>query len=242
MYAQKHSRSSKASLYSDDTVTSSIALTYPHRPSPRRSLKPAIASKHYGFTPSALLAKAGIMPKTAASSKSSGNRIVQGTGTVVVGHEDVNKAKVPVSALDIVQTETKGIVFIKNAGQMPNFPRFGGKKVTPHSRTARSLQFRSSSSPAPTPSTISTNATSHPHGPLQNRRRPFRDHRHWWRPRHAPPTTRRVPRAEKTHMATIVLANHLDELERAIDDGVIVIKACSSLRGSCDGTRACDAC
>ena len=131
-------------------MTCSIALTYPHRPSPRRSLKPAIASKHYGFTPSALLAKAGIMPKTAASSKSSGNRIVQGTGTVVVGHEDVNKAKVPVSALDIVQTETKGIVFIKNAGQMPNFPRFGEKKVTPHSRTARSLQFRSSSSPAPT--------------------------------------------------------------------------------------------
>jgi len=109
------------------------------------ALKPAIASKQYGFedTLSALVAEAAlaVMPNNPKNfnvdnvrvvkimgGNLAGSRVVQG---MVFGREPegvvkkVTRAKVAVftSALDIAQTETKGTVLIKNADEMLNFTR-----------------------------------------------------------------------------------------------------------------------
>ncbi|KAF7289927.1 hypothetical protein MIND_01367700 [Mycena indigotica] len=107
------------------------------------ALKPAIASKQYGFEDplSALIAEAAlaVMPTNPSNfnvdnvrvvkimgGSLAGSRVVQG---MVFGREPegtvkhAKKAKVAVftSALDIAQTETKGTVLIKNAEEMLNF-------------------------------------------------------------------------------------------------------------------------
>jgi len=110
-----------------------------------QALKPAIASKQYGYedTLAALVAEAAVavMPtnprnfnidnvrvvKIMGGSLAS-SRVVQG---MVFGREPesmikkVSKAKVAVftCALDIAQTETKGTVLLKNADEMLNFTR-----------------------------------------------------------------------------------------------------------------------
>lgn len=108
-----------------------------------QALKPAIASKQYGFEDmlSSLVADAAlaIMPPNPKNfnvdnvrvvkimgGSLAGSRVVQG---MVFGREPegtikkVHKAKVAVftSALDVAQTETKGTVLIKNAEEMLNF-------------------------------------------------------------------------------------------------------------------------
>lgn len=109
------------------------------------ALKPAIASKQYGYedTLSSLVAEAAlaVMPKNPRNfnvdnvrvvkimgGSLSGSKVVQG---MVFGREPegiikkVSGAKVAVftSALDIAQTETKGTVLLKNADEMLNFTR-----------------------------------------------------------------------------------------------------------------------
>ncbi|KIJ66151.1 hypothetical protein HYDPIDRAFT_174826 [Hydnomerulius pinastri MD-312] len=109
------------------------------------ALKPAIASKQYGFedTLAALVAEAAlaVMPNNPKNfnvdnvrvvkimgGSLAGSRVVQG---MVFGREPegnikkATKAKVAVftSALDVAQTETKGTVLIKNADEMLNFTR-----------------------------------------------------------------------------------------------------------------------
>ncbi|EIW80609.1 T-complex protein 1 [Coniophora puteana RWD-64-598 SS2] len=109
------------------------------------AVKPAIASKQYGFEDmlSALVAEAAlaVMPNDPKNfnvdnvrvvkimgGSLEGSRVVQG---MVFGREPeglikkVTKAKVAVftSALDIAQTETKGTVLLKNAEEMLNFTR-----------------------------------------------------------------------------------------------------------------------
>ncbi|KAK0237996.1 chaperonin Cpn60/TCP-1 family [Armillaria nabsnona] len=109
------------------------------------ALKPAIASKQYGFedTLSALVAEAAlaVMPANPKNfnvdnvrvvkimgGSLAGSKVVQG---MVFGREPegmikkVTKAKVAVftSALDVAQSETKGTVLIKNADEMLNFTR-----------------------------------------------------------------------------------------------------------------------
>ncbi|KAJ3894504.1 chaperonin Cpn60/TCP-1 family [Lentinula edodes] len=109
------------------------------------ALKPAIASKQYGFEDplSALVAEAAlaVMPPNPKNFNVdnvrvvkimggglSASRVVQG---MVFGREPetmlkkVTRAKVAVftSALDIAQTETKGTVLIKNADEMLNFTK-----------------------------------------------------------------------------------------------------------------------
>lgn len=107
------------------------------------ALKPAIASKQYGYedTLASLVAEAAlaIMPANAKNfnvdnirvvkimgGSLSGSRVVQG---MVFGREPegmvkkVTRGKVAVftGALDVAQTETKGTVLIKNAEEMLNF-------------------------------------------------------------------------------------------------------------------------
>ncbi|KAF7300666.1 hypothetical protein HMN09_00952100 [Mycena chlorophos] len=107
------------------------------------ALKPAIASKQYGFEDplAALIAEAAlaVMPTNPHNfnvdnvrvvkimgGSLAGSKVVQG---MVFGREpegtvkNAKKAKVAVftSALDIAQTETKGTVLIKNAEEMLNF-------------------------------------------------------------------------------------------------------------------------
>ncbi|KAG1759252.1 chaperonin Cpn60/TCP-1 family [Suillus occidentalis] len=109
------------------------------------ALKPAIASKQYGYedTLSSLVAEAAlaVMPKNPKNfnvdnvrvvkimgGSLSGSKVVQG---MVFGREPegiikkVTGAKVAVftCALDIAQTETKGTVLLKNADEMLNFTR-----------------------------------------------------------------------------------------------------------------------
>lgn len=109
------------------------------------ALKPAIASKQYGYedTLSSLVAEAAlaVMPKNPKNfnvdnvrvvkimgGSLSGSKVVQG---MVFGREPegiikkVSGAKVAVftCALDIAQTETKGTVLLKNADEMLNFTR-----------------------------------------------------------------------------------------------------------------------
>ncbi|KAG0694950.1 chaperonin Cpn60/TCP-1 family [Suillus ampliporus] len=109
------------------------------------ALKPAIASKQYGYEDvlSSLVAEAAlaVMPKNPKNfnvdnvrvvkimgGSLSGSKVVQG---MVFGREPegivkkVSNAKVAVftSALDVAQTETKGTVLIKNADEMLNFTR-----------------------------------------------------------------------------------------------------------------------
>ncbi|KAG2347598.1 T-complex protein 1 [Suillus weaverae] len=109
------------------------------------ALKPAIASKQYGYedTLSSLVAEAAlaVMPKNPKNFNVdnvrvvkimggglSGSKVVQG---MVFGREPegiikkVSGAKVAVftSALDVAQTETKGTVLLKNADEMLNFTR-----------------------------------------------------------------------------------------------------------------------
>ncbi|KAG1742495.1 chaperonin Cpn60/TCP-1 family [Suillus lakei] len=109
------------------------------------ALKPAIASKQYGYedTLSSLVAEAAlaVMPKNPKNfnvdnvrvvkimgGSLPGSKVVQG---MVFGREPegiikkVSNAKVAVftSALDIAQTETKGTVLLKNADEMLNFTR-----------------------------------------------------------------------------------------------------------------------
>ncbi|KAG2753959.1 T-complex protein 1 [Suillus brevipes Sb2] len=109
------------------------------------ALKPAIASKQYGYedTLSSLVAEAAlaVMPKNPKNfnvdnvrvvkimgGSLSGSKVVQG---MVFGREPegiikkVSGAKVTVftCALDIAQTETKGTVLLKNADEMLNFTR-----------------------------------------------------------------------------------------------------------------------
>ncbi|KAF9074511.1 chaperonin Cpn60/TCP-1 family [Rhodocollybia butyracea] len=123
-----------------------FSLPSPLTPSSLASaLKPAIASKQYGFEDplAALVAEAAlaVMPPNPKNfnvdnvrvvkilgGSLSGSRVVQG---MVFGREPesmvkkVTKAKVAVftSALDIAQTETKGTVLLKNADEMLNFTR-----------------------------------------------------------------------------------------------------------------------
>ncbi|KAG2131731.1 chaperonin Cpn60/TCP-1 family [Suillus bovinus] len=109
------------------------------------ALKPAIASKQYGYEDalSSLVAEAAlaVMPKNPKNfnvdnvrvvkimgGSLSGSKVVQG---MVFGREPegiikkVSSAKVAVftCALDIAQTETKGTVLLKNADEMLNFTR-----------------------------------------------------------------------------------------------------------------------
>lgn len=109
------------------------------------ALKPAIASKQYGYedTLSSLVAEAAlaVMPKNPKNfnvdnvrvvkimgGSLSGSKVVQG---MVFGRQPegiikkVSGAKVAVftCALDIAQTETKGTVLLKNADEMLNFTR-----------------------------------------------------------------------------------------------------------------------
>lgn len=109
------------------------------------ALKPAIASKQYGYedTLSSLVAEAAlaVMPKNPKNfnvdnvrvvkimgGSLSGSKVVQG---MVFGREPegiikkVSGAKVAIftCALDIAQTETKGTVLLKNADEMLNFTR-----------------------------------------------------------------------------------------------------------------------
>ena len=109
----------------------------------RTALKPAIASKQYGYEDqlSALVAEAAlsIMPTNPKNfnvdnvrvvkimgGSLAGSKVVQG---MVFGREPegtvkkTSRAKVAVftTALDISQTETKGTVLIKNADEMLNF-------------------------------------------------------------------------------------------------------------------------
>ncbi len=109
----------------------------------RTALKPAIASKQYGYEDqlAALVAEAAlsIMPTNPKNfnvdnvrvvkimgGSLAGSKVVQG---MVFGREPegtvkkTTRAKVAVftTALDISQTETKGTVLIKNADEMLNF-------------------------------------------------------------------------------------------------------------------------
>ncbi|KAI3610523.1 t-complex protein 1 [Moniliophthora roreri] len=109
------------------------------------ALKPAIASKQYGFedTLSSLVAEAAlaVMPPNPKNFNVDNVRVVKIMGGnlsaskvvlgMVFGREPegiikkVTRAKVAVftSALDIAQTETKGTVLIKSADEMLNFTR-----------------------------------------------------------------------------------------------------------------------
>ncbi|KAF8557820.1 T-complex protein 1 [Imleria badia] len=134
----------KALAELEDLSTSSLPSPFTQS-SLAEALKPAIASKQYGFedTLSALVAEAAlaVMPNNAKNfnvdnvrvvkimgGNLAGSRVVQG---MVFGREPegvikkVTRAKVAVftSALDIAQTETKGTVLIKNADEMLNFTR-----------------------------------------------------------------------------------------------------------------------
>ncbi|KAG9312279.1 chaperonin Cpn60/TCP-1 family [Chiua virens] len=134
----------KALAELENLSTSSLPLPFTHA-SLAEALKPAIASKQYGFedTLSALVAEAAlaVMPNNPKNfnvdnirvvkimgGNLAGSRVVQG---MVFGREPegiikkVSKAKVAVftSALDIAQTETKGTVLIKSADEMLNFTR-----------------------------------------------------------------------------------------------------------------------
>lgn len=127
-----------------DLSTSSLPSPFTQS-SLAEALKPAIASKQYGFedTLSALVAEAAlaVMPTNPKNfnvdnvrvvkimgGNLAGSRVVQG---MVFGREPegiikkVTRAKVAVftSALDVAQTETKGTVLIKNADEMLNFTR-----------------------------------------------------------------------------------------------------------------------
>ncbi|EGN92785.1 hypothetical protein SERLA73DRAFT_190646 [Serpula lacrymans var. lacrymans S7.3] len=135
---------SKALTELENLSTSSLPSPFTHS-SLAEALKPAIASKQYGFEDilSSLVAEAAlaVMPKNPKyfnvdnvrvvkimGGSLSGSRVVQG---MVFGREPegmvkkVAKAKVAVftSALDVAQTETKGTVLIKNADEMLNFTR-----------------------------------------------------------------------------------------------------------------------
>ncbi|KAH7929510.1 T-complex protein 1 [Leucogyrophana mollusca] len=128
----------------ENLSTSSLPSPFTHS-TLSTALKPAIASKQYGFedTLASLVAEAAlaVMPKNPKNfnvdnvrvvkimgGSLAGSRVVQG---MVFGREPegmikkVTKAKVAVftSALDIAQTETKGTVLIKNADEMLNFTR-----------------------------------------------------------------------------------------------------------------------
>ncbi|KAF9014909.1 chaperonin Cpn60/TCP-1 family [Cyathus striatus] len=123
---------------------SSTTLPSPlNQPSLVTALKPAIASKQYGYEDilSSLVAEAAlsIMPPNPKNFNVDNVRVVKIMGGglnmskvvqgMVFGREPeglvkkVTKAKVAVftSALDISQTETKGTVLIKNANDMLNF-------------------------------------------------------------------------------------------------------------------------
>lgn len=127
---------------SSDLSTSSLPNPFTHE-SLSAALKPAIASKQYGYEDilASLVAEAAlaVMPNNPKNfnvdnvrvvkimgGSLSGSKVVQG---MVFGRESegmvkkVLKAKVAVftSALDIAQTETKGTVLIKNADEMLNF-------------------------------------------------------------------------------------------------------------------------
>ncbi|KAH7912712.1 chaperonin Cpn60/TCP-1 family [Hygrophoropsis aurantiaca] len=134
----------KALAELENLSTSSLPSPFTHA-TLSTALKPAIASKQYGFedTLSSLVAEAAlaVMPKNPKNfnvdnvrvvkimgGSLAGSRVVQG---MVFGREPegmikkVTRAKVAVftSALDIAQTETKGTVLIKNADEMLNFTR-----------------------------------------------------------------------------------------------------------------------
>ncbi|KII95416.1 hypothetical protein PLICRDRAFT_693635 [Plicaturopsis crispa FD-325 SS-3] len=122
--------------------TSSLPSPFTHT-TLAEALKPAIASKQYGYedTLASLVAEAAlaVMPNNPKNfnvdnvrvvkimgGSLAGSKVVQG---MVFGREPegtvkkVSKCKVAVftSALDVAQTETKGTVLIKNADEMLNF-------------------------------------------------------------------------------------------------------------------------
>ncbi|KAG2031202.1 chaperonin Cpn60/TCP-1 family [Suillus americanus] len=135
---------SKALVELENLSTSSLPSPFTQE-SLVTALKPAIASKQYGYedTLSSLVAEAAlaVMPKNPKNfnvdnvrvvkimgGSLSGSKVVQG---MVFGREPegiikkVSGAKVAVftCALDIAQTETKGTVLLKSADEMLNFTR-----------------------------------------------------------------------------------------------------------------------
>jgi T-complex protein 1 subunit theta len=141
-------------FYTVDTITRPtllLELSTFSLPSPLTSsaliaaLKPAIASKQYGFedTLSELVAEAAltVMPSNPKNFNVDNVRVVKIMGGSLEGSKVVpgmvfprepegmikkaTKAKVAVftSAVDISQSETKGTVLLKNAEEMLNFTR-----------------------------------------------------------------------------------------------------------------------
>ncbi|KAI0366780.1 T-complex protein 1 [Pilatotrama ljubarskyi] len=136
---------SQKALAELETLSTSTLPSPPTKPTLAAALKPAIASKQYGYEDllAGLVAEAAltVMPPNPKNfnvdnvrvvkimgGNLSGSRVVRG---MVFGREPegivkkVKKAKVAVftCALDIAQTETKGTVLIKSADEMLNFTR-----------------------------------------------------------------------------------------------------------------------
>lgn len=275
----------KKALEELDTLSASSLPTPLTKSSLESALKPAIASKQYGFedTLAALVAEAAlvVMPPNPKNFNVDNVRVVKIMGGSLAGSKvvrgmvfnrepegavkRVEKAKVAVftSGLDIAQTETKGTVLIHNAEEMLNFTAGeekhmekifkeiadSGVKVIVAGSTVGELALhfldRLGIAVVKVLSKFDlrrlcrvVNAT-----PLARMGPPTPEEAGYVDVlevteiggdrvtvfRQLPPSEGGSNEGEKTRTATIVLrgatTNALDDLERAVDDGVSVLKA-----------------